>query len=86
MIENLWSGIPRKVSGLLFQLYQAQPLPSGKRAGHKSIYAEMNAFYHPGSVGEGLGPFCVIVEGLWNQLLQRAIRTAKDAEAATILF
>ena len=45
----------------------------------------MNAFYHPGSVGEALGLFCVIVEGLWNQLLQRAIRTAKDAEAATIV-
>ena len=59
MIENLWSRISQNSSEVLFQLYQAQPLPSGKRAGHKSIYAEMNAFYHPGSVGEVLGLFCV---------------------------
>ena len=45
----------------------------------------MNAFYDPDSLIGARGPFCVIVEGLWNKLLQRAIRTAKDAEAATIV-
>ena len=85
LIENLWSAIDSKACCQLFTLYQAQPLPSGKRAGHKSIYAEMNGFYRPGSVGEALGLFCVIVEGLWNQLLNKAIRTAKGAEAATIV-
>ena len=45
----------------------------------------MNGFYRPGSVGEALGLFCAVAEDLWNQLLKRAIRTAKDAEAATIV-
>ena len=85
LIENLWSAIDSKACCQLFTLHQAQPLPSGKRAGHKSIYAEMNGFYRPGSVGEALGLFCAVAEDLWNQLLQRAIRTAKDAEAPTIV-
>ena len=57
----------------IFTLYQAQPLPSGKRAGHKSIYAEMNAFYGPGSLGEALGLFCAVAEDLSKQLLNKAI-------------
>ena len=45
----------------------------------------MNGFYRPGSVGEALGLFCAVAEDLPKQLLNKAIRTAKGAEAATIV-